>query len=289
MLVNMKKLLSVAHDQRFAVPAFNVSSNMILRGVLEESEKLNAPVIIAIHPEELEFITPEFMEYAKEAAQKASIPVCIHLDHGSTFEHIMEAIRYGFTSVMIDASSLSFNDNVAICKKVVEVAHPLSISVEGELGTIGMADSSGEAGAKEIIYTRPEDVENFAKLTGVDSLAVAIGTSHGIYPKDKKPELKLDLLKNIRSISPIPLVLHGGSANSDDEIEKAVTLGISKINISSDIKDAFYKQCRIVLEDTSIREPNAIYPSCIDAMKQVVSYKIQLFKATGKARLYSGV
>ncbi len=287
MLVNMKELLSVAHTSDFAVPAFNVSSSMILRGVIEESERLQAPVIIAIHPEELEFVTPEFMAYVKEAAQKASVPVCIHLDHGSTFEEIMEAIRYGFTSVMIDASSASFQDNVAICKKVVEVAAPLSISVEGELGTIGMADSAGEAGADEIIYTKPEDVKRFAELTGVDSLAIAIGTSHGIYPKNKKPELKLDLLQEIKAISPIPLVLHGGSSNSDKEIAKAVELGISKINISSDIKDAFYQHCRKVLQDPVIREPNAIYPSCIEAMKKVVAYKIQLFQAHGKARLYA--
>lgn len=286
MLINMKDLLSVADANRFAVPAFNISSSMLVKGVIEGSEELRSPVIIAIHPEELAFVTGDFMEYVKEVAHKASVPVCIHLDHGATCDEIVQAIRYGFSSVMIDASHASFEENVEICKKIVALAHPLGISVEGELGTIGMADGAGESGAATIIYTKPEDVKRFAEMTGVDSLAIAIGTSHGIYPKDKKPELKLDLLQEIKKISPIPLVLHGGSANPDEEIAKAVTLGISKINISSDIKDAFYQRCRIVLQDPVIREPNAIYPSCIEAMKEVVYHKIRLFQADGKSTLY---
>ena len=177
------------------------------------------------------------------------MPVCIHLDHGSSLAQIMEAIQCGFTSVMIDASTRPLEENIAICKQVVELAHPVNVSVEGELGTIGTTGPEAEAGADVIIYTNPDDVVTFVEATGVDTLAVAIGTSHGIYPKDRKPELKLDLLKEIASRVDIPLVLHGGSANPDDEIAAAVTLGINKINISSDIKDAFYQKCREVLAD----------------------------------------
>jgi fructose-bisphosphate aldolase class II len=286
MLMNMKDLLAVAHTNHFAVPAFNISSNMLLSGVSEASEEKHSPVILAIHPDELAFVRPSFIKATIEEAIKATIPVCIHLDHGSSLDQIMEAIRCGFTSVMIDASTLPLEQNISICKEVVKLAHPVNVSVEGELGTIGTTGPETEAGTDEIIYVNPDDVETFVEATGVDTLAVAIGTAHGIYPKDKKPELKLDLLKEITSRVDIPLVLHGGSANPDEEIAMAVKLGINKVNISSDIKDAFYQKCREVLSDPVLREPNSIYPPCIEAMKKVAHYKIDLFDAAGKAALY---
>ena len=286
MLMNMKNLLAVAHAHDFAVPAFNISSNMLLTGVMDASVEMNSPVILAIHPDELRFVHRSFVKAAVDEAIDAAIPVCIHLDHGASLTHIMEAIQSGFTSVMIDASSQPLAENIAICRQVVELAHAVDVSVEGELGTIGTTGPEAEAGAEEIIYTNPDDVVIFVEATGVDTLAVAIGTSHGIYPKDRKPELKLDLLKEIRSRVDIPLVLHGGSANPDSEIAAAVRLGINKINISSDIKDAFYQKCRAVLADPVLREPNSIYPPCIEAMKEVARYKIELFNAAGKAALY---
>ncbi|MCA9905741.1 MAG: ketose-bisphosphate aldolase, partial [Anaerolineae bacterium] len=217
---------------------------------------------------------------------RASVPVCIHLDHGSTMTQIMTAIQSGFTSVMIDASTLPLDENIAISKKVVELAHLVNVSVEGELGTIGTTGEQAEAGADEIIYVNPDEVQTFVNATGVDTLAVAIGTAHGLYPKDKKPELHLELLKEITARVDIPLVLHGGSANPDEEIAMAVKLGINKINISSDIKSAFYDKVREVLADPRLYEPLTFYPACIDAMKQVAHHKIDLFDATGKAALY---
>jgi len=282
----MKDLLAVAHTNHFAVPAFNTSSNMLLNGVIEASEEKSSPLIIAIHPDELAFVRPSFVKAAIEEAIKATIPVCIHLDHGSSLGQIMAAIRCGFTSVMMDASLLPLEQNIAICKEVVELAHSVNVSVEGELGTIGTTGPEAEAGTEEIIYVNPDDVVTFVEGTGVDTLAVAIGTAHGIYPKDKKPELKLNLLKEITSRVDIPLVLHGGSANPDEEIAMAVKLGINKINISADIKHAFYQKCREVLADPVLREPNSIYPPCIEAMKKVARYKIDLFNAAGKAALY---
>ena len=286
MLKNMKDLLGVAHSNRFAVPAFNTSSSMILKGVLEASEEKHAPLIVAIHPDELSFIRPSFVKMIIDEANKTSIPMVIHLDHGASMANVIEAIQAGFTSVMIDASSLPLEGNIEITKRVVEIAHAVDVSVEGELGTIGTTGPEAEAGADVIIYTNPDDVVTFVEATGVDSLAIAIGTSHGIYPKDKKPELKLDLLKEVASRVNIPLVLHGGSANSEPEIAEAVRLGINKINISSDIKDAFYQKCREVLANPVIREPNSIYPPCIEAMKKVAFHKIDLFNADGKAALY---
>jgi fructose-bisphosphate aldolase class II len=286
MLLNMRDLLKVAHTHRFAIPAFNISSNMLLGGVMEASEEMNSPVILAIHPDELHFVRTSFVKAALEEAVKASVPVCIHLDHGSSLGQIMEAIQCGFTSVMIDASTLPLADNIAISRQVVELAHAVNVSVEGELGTIGTTGPEAEAGSEEIIYTNPDDVVIFVESTQVDTLAVAIGTSHGIYPKNKKPELKLALLQEIAARVDIPLVLHGGSANPENEIAAAVKLGINKINISSDIKDAFYQKCRQILADPVLREPNSIYPPCIAAMKEVARYKIQLFDAAGKADLY---
>ena len=163
----------------------------------------------------------------------------------------------------------------------------MGVSVEGELGTIGSTGDSYEGGANDIIYTDPEQAKDFVEKTGIDSLAVAIGTAHGIYPKDMKPELKLDLLEKIRKNVDIPLVLHGGSSNPDKEIAESVKIGISKINISSDIKVALYKKCREVLsENPKWIEPNTIYPPCIKAMREVVEFKMNLFNDIDKANLY---
>lgn len=287
MLMNMKELLTVADKNGFAVPAFNIGSEAILKGVVESANEKNAPVILAIHPTELDFLGDSFISTCIQEANKSRVPMVIHLDHGGTFEQILRAIRCGFTSVMIDASHLSYEENIAITKKVVEVARVSNVSVEAELGTIGTTGDSYEGGADDIIYTNPEQAKDFIEKTGIDSLAVAIGTAHGIYPKDKKPELKLDLLKTIRDTVDIPLVLHGGSSNPDDEIAKSVKIGISKINISSDIKFAFYKKCREVLaENPGWIEPNTIYPPCIEEMKKVIEFKMELFNDIGKASLY---
>ncbi len=286
MLVNMKELLSVAQKNQFAVPAFNVSSSMIFKGVMESCNEKKAPVIIAIHPDELSFLEDSFIAGVREEASKSNVPVAIHLDHGGDFAQVVRAIKCGFTSVMIDASLLPFEENVAITQKVIEMAHAVNVSVEAELGTIGSTGNGGESGSEQIIYTDPATVKEFVSRTGVDTLAIAIGTSHGIYPKNMKPKLRLDLLKEIRGCVDIPLVLHGGSANTDSEIAESVKLGISKINISSDIKEAFYQKCREVLQDSSLREPNAIYPPCIEAMKEVIEQKLELFNDVGQAKHY---
>ena len=280
MLYNMSDILKPTRPGKFAIPAFNTSSNMILTGAIEAAEEMNAPVIIEIHPDELSFVKETFVAYAREEAHKAKVPVCIHLDHGSDLADIMKAIQCGFTSVMIDGSSLPFEENIAQTKKIVEVAHAVGVSVEAELGTIGTMEGD------DINYTVPADAKRFVEETGVDTLAIAIGTRHGLYPKGLTPKIRLDLLEEICQAVDIPLVLHGGSDNPDDEIEQAFLNGVSKLNISSDIKKAFYVKCREVLQDESLREPNAIYPPCIDAMKEVMKQKMDLFHTTGKAELY---
>lgn len=286
MLMNGNQLLAVANKHNFAIPAFNISDYAMFNGIIEISEELNAPVIIAIHPDELSHTGVDLLPSIIVHSQKAKVPVVIHLDHGTTYEHILTGIQSGFTSVMIDGSLLPFEENVAITKKVVDAAHAVGLSVEGELGTIGQNDSYGEKGASEIIYTVPEDAVTFIKRTGVDSLAIAIGTSHGLYPVGVTPKLKLDLLQEIKGKVSVPLVLHGGSGNSDTEIAGSVKLGINKINISSDIKVAYHDKMREVLSNPKLREPNAIQPQCIAAMKVTAAHKIQLFNAAGKASLY---
>ena len=287
MLMNMKELLKPANEKNFAVPAFNVADYSMFKGLMETAEELEAPVIIAIHPDELKHVGQEMVKAVIERVYRSRVPAAIHLDHGASYEQVIWAIQTGYTSVMIDASSLPFEENIAVCKKVVETAHAVNVSVEGELGTIGTADDFGEAGSKVIRYTDPDDAEKFIRRTGVDCLAIAIGTCHGIYPKGVDPKLKLDILKEIKNRIPnTPLVLHGGSANPDYEIEQAVEFGVNKINISSDIKAAYFNKMREVLENKALREPGDIQPPCIAAMKTVAAHKIKLFHAEGKAHLY---
>ena len=287
MLYNMKNLLAVAKKNRFAIPAFNISDWSMFIGIMDLCEETNSPVIIEIHPLELDFVGEDFMESVKMRAMKSSVPVCIHLDHCNDFGKIIHAIQCGFTSVMFDGAELPFEENIAGAKKVVEAAHSVNVSVEAELGTIGSTNPDEiEGGAAQIIYTNPEDAKKFVEATGIDTLAIAIGTSHGLYPAGMKPELKLDLLQEIEAKVDIPLVLHGGSNNRDDEIGKSVLLGINKINIASDIKTAYFNKMRDVLKDKDMREQNIIEPIGIEAMKEVVKHKLDLFQTTGKAVLY---
>jgi len=286
MLMNMKDLLALANKHNFAVPAFNISDYNMFNGIMEASEEKKAPVIIAIHPDELSHITTEMVKGIIERIYDSPIPAVVHLDHGGTFEQVITAIRAGFTSVMIDASSEPYDNNVATCRKVCEAAHAVNVSVEGELGTIGNTDSAETTSPDEILYTDPAQAKDFIEKTGIDCLAIAIGTCHGIYPKDKKPELRIDILDEIKKSVDAPLVLHGGSSNKDSEIAKSVEHGVNKINISSDTKVVYYQKMREILQEPSLREPNMIQPACAEAMKEVAFDKIELFRAAGKASLY---
>jgi fructose-bisphosphate aldolase class II len=286
MLTSGKHLLDVAHKHSFAVPAFNISDWAMSMGIFDISEEKHAPLIIGIHPDELSHTGADLIPAIRHRAQRSSVPVAIHLDHGTTYEHILLAIQSGFTSVMFDGSMLPFEENIALTKRAVEAAHAVGVSVEGELGTIGKTDSEAEDGAANIVYTDPDDAVRFVRETGVDSLAVAIGTCHGIYPSWMKPEIKLDLLREIKAKVGVPLVLHGGSGNPDPEIAESVKLGINKINISSDIKVAYHQAMREVLKDESLREPLTIQPPCIAAMKTTAGQKIDLFESYDKTPLY---
>lgn len=288
MLITGKEMLDIAMKHKFAVAAFNAGSGQLLPAVIEAAEETGAPFMMAIHPDELSFLGDSYIAQVHAAIQATKIPVVLHLDHGASYEQVIHAIQLGFTSVMFDGSHLSFEENIRITQKVVEAAHAVGVSVEAELGTIGDTGNSIEGGATEIIFTDPENAKEFVERTGVDSLAIAIGTSHGIYPKNYEPHLRFDILEEITKRVDIPLVLHGGSSNPDDEIAKSVAMGIAKINISSDIKIVFADKLREILNNSKneIREPNVMFPECMEETKKVAIQKINLFKSNNKASLY---
>ncbi|KGL56464.1 hypothetical protein KR94_08985 [Pantoea ananatis] len=285
MLINMKALLKVAQDNQFGVGAFNIASAEFARLVIEVAESLQSPVILEVHPDEHAFVGDSFIAYLRELAVNASVPVVIHQDHGQTLAHILTAIRTGYTSVMIDASGLPFEENIALTREITAIAHQVNVSVEAELGTIGVSEGSAEGGHSEILYTDPDQAERFARETGVDTLAVAIGTSHGLYPAGKQPVLDIDRLKAIRQRLTIPLVLHGGSGNKDSEVAESIKYGVGKINISSDMKKAFYVALQEELQSNG-HEPSALYVRPMAAAKAVVEHKMRLFSSAGKAGLY---
>ncbi|MFV0393061.1 MAG: ketose-bisphosphate aldolase [Coprobacillaceae bacterium] len=286
MLINMNQMLKVAKENKFAVPAFNISSDFLLKSVLSEAEATNSPVILEVHPDELDFCGEAFSRYIVQSAKEATVPVVVHLDHGANIDQIMRAIRCGYTSVMIDASHDTIEDNIAITKKVVEFCKPLAVSVEAELGTIGNNDGSFEGASKDILYTKPQDVERFINETDVDTLAIAIGTAHGLYPENFIPELRLDILEKIINVTESYLVLHGGSNNKDEEIAKAVEIGIQKINISSDYKSAFFYECKKQFDGKSPYEPHLIFGQCIEEARKVINHKLVLLNTLGQAKKY---
>lgn len=286
MLYNMKNLLEVAKINKFAVPAFNICSYDMMKSIMEEVEENNSPVILEIHPAEIEYLGNEFVESVKAYAHNSSVPVVIHLDHGSNLYDITRAIQNGYTSVMIDASLSSFEENIRITKEIVEIAKPLGVSVEAELGTIGN-NGSAEGGASEIIYTDPEQAVTFVKETGIDTLAIAIGTAHGLYPKGATPKLNIELLKELNSKIDIPFVLHGGSGNPDSEVSESVKYGVSKVNLSSDLKSVFFAKIKEVLDkDPGMYEPNEVYIAPNQAVKDVVKHKLEVLNCIGKASHY---
>ncbi|EOH78418.1 ketose-bisphosphate aldolase [Enterococcus malodoratus] len=286
MLYTMKDLLKVAKENKFAVPAFNICSYDMMKAIMEEVETQNAPVILEIHPDEIAYLNDEFVAAAKEYAHNSKVPVVIHMDHGGSVKDVMRAIRNGYTSVMIDASTQSYEDNMKLTKEVVTLAHDVNVSVEAELGTIGN-NGSAEGGSANIIYTDPNQAEEFVKETGIDTLAVAIGTAHGLYPKDMTPKLNIELLKELNERLDIPFVLHGGSGNPDSEVSEAVKYGVAKVNLSSDLKSVFFDALRDILnKNPEMYEPGDVFPEANNKVKEVVRHKLSVLNTIGKAELY---
>lgn len=289
MLINMTQMLEIAKKNNFAVGAYNISNAELVRAAIEQCEKDKAPGIIAVHPTELAYAKDDFFAYVLQRIRNSNIPFVLHLDHGDTVDNVVRAIHVGFSSVMIDGSLASWDDNVSITKQTVKACHRVNVSVEGELGTIGQTGNHIKQHLQNGIYTQPEDAKKFVEQTGVDTLAVGIGTAHGIYPSDVTPKIRIDILQSILDVVDKPLVLHGGSSNPDDQIAEAVKIGITKVNISSDYKHAFFVQARKVLNESDGWDPNNLFPTCIDAAKKVVHHKNKLFGAVDKSCLYTNM
>jgi fructose-bisphosphate aldolase class II len=286
MLVSGVEILTPALRHGFAVPAFNISDYGMLSASLAACEEARSPMIVSIHPAEWELMGDEFLASVKRLAEAASIPVAIQLDHGATFDQVMGAIRLGFTSVMIDGSLLPYDENVALTRKVVDAAHAVGVSVEGEVGTIGPRDPVSADEVESIVFTTRQQAVDFVADTGVDYLAIAVGTCHGVYPPGVAPALQLDLISEIAAAVDVPLVLHGGSGAIDREVTESVRRGVAKVNISADMKTAYFVKLREVLLDQRHREPHDIYPPALAAMKAVVRHKVEVFNAVGGADHY---
>lgn len=288
MLVTMKEMLADARQNHYALPAFDVSNYEMMKAVLETCEEERSPALLMglgvdLQGRNLNLLTA----MVKSCAEFFHIPVCFHLDHATDFEFIKAAIDAGFSSVMYDGSVLPFAENAKNTAQVVEYAHKHGITVEAELGHVGNASvgSISETGTDTDpgeSLTVPEEVAKFVALTDVDALAVAIGTSHGVY--QKTPELRIDRLDEITAVCDRPLVLHGGSGTPDDQMQNAIHHGITKINIYSDVLFALNKGLKDTLN--SVTNPSAwpflVYESSMTMMKDVVREKLRTFGSAGK-------
>jgi fructose-bisphosphate aldolase class II len=282
-MVTVNELLLKAEKEGYAVGAFNANNMEIVQAILEAAKRENAPVIMqasqgAIAYAGLNFIT----EMVRLAAASSTVPVALHLDHGTDFDQVVRCIRSGFTSVMYDGSKLPLEENIAITRKVLDMTRPIGISVEAELGKIGGTEDDVHVSEKDAMYTDPEEARYFVEQTGVESLAIAIGTAHGQYKGE--PKLDFDRLEKIKALVKIPIVLHGSSGVPDQSIRRAIDLGVRKINIDTNIREAFVGEMRRVMMDKPDEiDPRKILGPAREAATAIIAEKIRLFGSSGKA------
>lgn len=309
-LVTTTKMFKDAYEGGYAVGAFNVNNMEIIQGIVAAGKKLNAPLILQVSKGARAYANHLYLVKLVEAAvEESGLPIALHLDHGPDFETCKACIDGGFTSVMIDGSSLPYEENVALTKKVVDYAHAHGVVVEGELGQLAGVEDEVNVNAEDASYTNPDQVEDFVKRTGVDSLAIAIGTSHGAYKfkPGQKPQLRFDILEEVSKRLPgFPIVLHGASSvpqeyvkeiNSiggklpdaigipEEELRQAAKMAVCKINIDSDIRLAFTAGIRRVMTaEPSVFDPRGYLKVARDEVKKMVSHKIvNVLGSNGKA------
>ena len=281
-LVTSKEMLLKAQKGGYAVGAFNAENMEMVKAIIQAAEELKAPVMIQTTPSTIKYGTVEtYAAIVAAEAAKASVPVCLHLDHGSSFELAMQAMHAGYTSVMIDGSKLDFEANIAETKRVADVANALDIPCEAELGKVGGKEDDLDGGNGNG-YTVPSEAAEFVERTGVDSLAVAIGTAHGVYKGT--PKLDIDRLSEIRKVVSVPLVLHGTSGVPDDAVRECVARGMCKVNYATDLRIAFSKG----LKEYLAGDPEAFDPKKYSAVgreqvKEYVMSKILVCGSNGKA------
>ena len=252
--VTTKKMLQDAQDGHYAVGAFNVENMEMVMAVIEAAEEMNAPVIMQTTPSTVKYAGLDYyLANVKAAAKRADIPVALHLDHGSSYGLAMQALRTGYTSIMIDGSHEGFEDNVVLTKAVVDACRPSGIPVEAELGKVGGKEDDLDGGDGDG-YTDPNQAKEFVERTGASSLAVAIGTAHGLYKGE--PKLEQERLSNIRQVVSVPLVLHGASGVPDEAVREAIRRGICKVNYATELRIAYSNGIKEVLKtDPDIIDP----------------------------------
>ncbi|UKI22716.1 MAG: class II fructose-1,6-bisphosphate aldolase [Anaerotruncus sp.] len=309
-LVTTKEMFQKAYEGGYAIGAFNVNNMEIVQGITRAAKKLNAPVILQCSAGARKYASHGYLvAMVKAAAEETGLPIALHLDHGPNFETCKDCIDGGFTSVMIDGSSLPFEENIAVTKKVVEYAHAHGVVVEGELGTLAGVEDDVQVEADDAFYTSPEEAYEFVKATGVDSLAIAIGTSHGAYKfkPGQNPELRFDILNEVSEKLPgFPIVLHGASSVNQDHIKiinefggqmpdaigipedmlrKASSLAVCKINVDSDIRIAMTAALRKHLSENPTQfDPRQYLTPARDLIQEVVEHKIKdVFGSDNKA------
>ena len=279
MLVNLKEILKIAQEEKNAVGMFNATGFDSLQAVVAAAEELNQPVIIA-HAEvhnvynDISMVGPAMVAVAKNA----KVPVCVHLDHGTSLNMVYKALRLGFTSVMMDASALPYAENLRLTKQITDAAHAMGVSVEAELGRLvtGEAGSGESLNAKaEDFYTRPDEAEAFVKETGIDALAIAFGTAHGFYTQ--QPKLDFSVVENCAKATGLPLVMHGGSGVSEEGFKKAIASGIRKINYYSYMSKAGYTAAKAVIENGNTSYLHDVEYAAMQAMKEDVKKAIRIF------------
>ena len=281
MLVNMNDLLLPAKKGRYGIGFFNAVNVEMARAVIEAAEELRAPVMVGTAEILLPAMSLEHVaEYLIPMARKASVPVCVHYDHGLTFEKCMEALKLGFTSVMYDCSTEDYAGNAAKVAEMVRICHGMGVTVEGELGHVGDNDGAGKLDKPSDYYTDPEMAADFVNHTGIDSLAVAVGNAHGDYKFP--PKLDFERIETIARRTGLPLVLHGGSGLSDTDFRTAVQKGICKVNIFTDIDKAGKAGIEEGLAAGAL-SMTALIPYEIESMKRVVRNKLELFGSVGRA------
>ena len=281
MLVNMNDVLLPAKKGSYGVGFFNAVNVEMARAIIETAEELRAPVMVGT----AEILLPAMeltrvAEYLIPMAEKVSVPVCVHYDHGLTFERCMQALELGFTSIMYDCSTAPYEENIEKVAEMVKICHAMGRTVEGELGHVGDNAGAGKLENPSDYFTDPETAADFVKRTGVDSLAVAVGNAHGDYAFP--PKLDFERIRVIAEKTGIPLVLHGGSRLSDTDFKTAVKEGVAKVNIFTDIDKAGKRGIEAGLA-AGEKSMMGLIPYEIDAMKEVVRDKILLFGSNGKA------
>lgn len=278
----MKSLLDRAYEEKYTIPAFNFFNTDIIRAVVETAEEENSPVILSIHemfpgPSEL---FDWWCKIAKSAVEKANTPIALHLDHGGSFEITVKAIVNGCSSVMIDKSALPVAENIAISKKVVDVAHPVGRTVEAELGHMTSAEK-GESGALDnSVFTVPEEASTFVKETGIDALAVAVGTVHGLYAG--KAKIDFDRLGKLNKLLKMPLVLHGGTGIPDASLKRTSQFGVAKVNVGTALMVSYVKGIDGKVDGDNPRSLFEAIETGRQAAKEIIRQKIRLLGSNNK-------